>query len=300
MFLGSPAWIGLLRARHAGGRAARTPAEFIRADAGMALFGAHPDHVVCAEDRDRDRRGVAPRVRRAFGGAVRFIASIVTETIFFLMLSPIMWFGHTMFLAAFCSGRNDRLGRAGARRSLGAVGRWRRASCGRIRCSAGADLLARAHGAGRHPVCAVHRGGPALVDPARRRQLPGLRVGRALMRAGLGGLPEENAPPARIRCAELALAAQSRRRRLRAHLTMIRSRVRHAANAAFSARCESIMAGAHDRTAMDRLYAGFVQRGDLVFDVGSHVGDRIAGIPPARRARGRLSSRSPRWCRPCG
>jgi FkbM family methyltransferase len=30
--------------------------------------------------------------------------------------------------------------------------------------------------------------------------------------------------------------------------------------------------------AMDRLYAGFVQRGELVFDVGAHVGDRIASF----------------------
>lgn len=30
--------------------------------------------------------------------------------------------------------------------------------------------------------------------------------------------------------------------------------------------------------AMDRLYAGFVRRGDLVFDVGAHVGDRIASF----------------------
>ena len=30
--------------------------------------------------------------------------------------------------------------------------------------------------------------------------------------------------------------------------------------------------------AMDRLYGGFVQRGDLVFDVGAHVGDRIAAF----------------------
>jgi len=32
------------------------------------------------------------------------------------------------------------------------------------------------------------------------------------------------------------------------------------------------------RRAMDRLYAGFVRPGDLVFDVGSHVGDRIASF----------------------
>ena len=30
--------------------------------------------------------------------------------------------------------------------------------------------------------------------------------------------------------------------------------------------------------AMDRLYSQFVQRGDLVFDVGAHVGDRVASF----------------------
>jgi FkbM family methyltransferase len=30
--------------------------------------------------------------------------------------------------------------------------------------------------------------------------------------------------------------------------------------------------------AMDRLYGGFVQRGDLVFDIGAHVGDRVASF----------------------
>ena len=29
---------------------------------------------------------------------------------------------------------------------------------------------------------------------------------------------------------------------------------------------------------MDRLYRGFVRRGDLVFDVGAHVGDRVASF----------------------
>lgn len=30
--------------------------------------------------------------------------------------------------------------------------------------------------------------------------------------------------------------------------------------------------------AMDRLYAGFVRRGDLIFDIGAHVGDRVASF----------------------
>ena len=32
------------------------------------------------------------------------------------------------------------------------------------------------------------------------------------------------------------------------------------------------------RTAMDRLYGAFVRPGDLVFDVGAHVGDRIGAF----------------------
>jgi FkbM family methyltransferase len=36
--------------------------------------------------------------------------------------------------------------------------------------------------------------------------------------------------------------------------------------------------GQRDRAAMGRLYARFIKPGDLVFDVGSHVGDRIAAF----------------------
>jgi FkbM family methyltransferase len=36
--------------------------------------------------------------------------------------------------------------------------------------------------------------------------------------------------------------------------------------------------GQRDRAAMGRFYARFVKPGDLVFDVGSHVGDRIAAF----------------------
>ena len=38
---------------------------------------------------------------------------------------------------------------------------------------------------------------------------------------------------------------------------------------------------------MDRLYGEFVQPGDLVFDVGAHVGDRIAAFRRLRREGGR-------------
>jgi FkbM family methyltransferase len=42
--------------------------------------------------------------------------------------------------------------------------------------------------------------------------------------------------------------------------------------------------------AMDRLYGGFVRSGDLVFDVGAHVGDRVASF---RRLGGRVVAVEP-------
>lgn len=34
----------------------------------------------------------------------------------------------------------------------------------------------------------------------------------------------------------------------------------------------------HRADAMDRLYGGFIRNGDLVFDIGAHVGDRVASF----------------------
>src|SRR6266550_6565679 len=45
-----------------------------------------------------------------------------------------------------------------------------------------------------------------------------------------------------------------------------------------------------DRAAMDRLYGQFVEPGDLVFDIGAHVGDRIAAF---RRLRARVVAVEP-------
>ena len=49
--------------------------------------------------------------------------------------------------------------------------------------------------------------------------------------------------------------------------------------------------------AMDRLYRQFVQRGDLVFDVGAHVGDRVAAFRRLGAQACWRSSRSRRWRR---
>jgi len=44
------------------------------------------------------------QARRRYGGGWRFLVNVFTETIFFLLLSPIMWFAHTVFLATLVFG----------------------------------------------------------------------------------------------------------------------------------------------------------------------------------------------------
>jgi membrane glycosyltransferase len=203
MFLGSPAWIGLLVL---GSIAVATQgaANFIRPDAGMALFVITlimwfaPKIATVLDVVSR------PALRRSFGGAARFIASTICETIFFLMLSPIMWVGHTMFLAGLALGR--RLGWGGQARddhsvSWGDAARqlWPHTLIGWF-----CILLLAFTMPAAIPYALFIAAGPALSIPlAVVTSWPS--VGRMLMRAGIGALPEETTPPAPLR--RLALPA---------------------------------------------------------------------------------------------
>jgi len=203
MFLGSPAWIGLLVLGSLA-VATRDAADFIRPDAGLALFVITlimwfaPKIATVLDVLSR------PALRRSFGGAVRFIASTVTETIFFLMLSPIMWVGHTMFLAGLVLGR--RLGWTAQARDDHAVPwsdaarqLWPHTLVGWFSILVLALTVPTAI-----PYALFIAAGPALSIPlAVITSWPS--VGRMLMRAGLGALPEENAPPPALR--KLALPA---------------------------------------------------------------------------------------------
>ena len=204
MFLGSPAWIGLLVIGTLALAAAGTPEAFIRADAGATLFFIivvmwfAPKIATVFDVLSR------PALRRAFGGPVRFITSVVTETVFFLMLSPIMWVGHTMFLTGLVLGK--KIGWGGQARDDHAVS-W--ADAARvlwphtlIGCGCIAVLAFTVPSA--IPYALFIAGGPALSIPlAVVTSRPS--VGQALMRVGIGALPEENAPPAPLRA--LALPA---------------------------------------------------------------------------------------------
>jgi membrane glycosyltransferase len=273
MFLGSPAWMGLLLLGTAAVALAGTPGAFIRPDAGMALFVTvlimwfAPNIATAIDVLAR------PRLRRAFGGGIRFTLSAVAQTIFVLLLLPIMWFGHTLFLARLLLGRS--VGWTAQARDdhevplwLAARQLWPQTLLGLwVMVVLGLTVPAAI------PYALFIAGGLVLSIPfAVLTAAPGL--GRALVRIGFCRLPEETAPPAEL--AALALPAIEISTAAAAHGLTLREHVGMAAGVLRSLRIYYL-----DRkrsAAMVSLYGAFVRSGDLVFDVGAHVGDRVAAF----------------------
>ena len=273
MFLGSPAWMGLLVLGTAAVAFAGSPGAFIRPDAGMALFVTvlimwfAPNIATAIDILAR------PRLRAAFGGGARFTLSALAQTIFVLLLLPIMWFGHTLFLTRLLLGRS--VGWTAQARDdhevplrLAARQLWPQTMLG-----LGTMTVLGLSVPAAIPYALFIAGGLVVSIPfAVLTAAPGL--GRALVRVGFCRLPEETAPPAELAALELpaieiSMAAAASR-------LSWRERLRMAAGVLRSLRIYYL--DRKRRAAMVSLYGAFVKTGDLVFDVGAHVGDRVAAF----------------------
>jgi membrane glycosyltransferase len=204
MFLGSPAWMGLLVIGTAAVAWAGSGAASIHAGAGLAVFALVLVMWFAPKIATVIDILMRPQLRRAFGGGPRFLAGVATETIFFILLSAVMWFGHTVFLARLLLGR--RIGWTAQARdehevpwSLAARQLWPQAVLGLATVAVlGATVPAAI------PYALFVAGGPLLSIPlAVVTARPA--VGRTLLRIGLCRLPEETAPPPEL--AALALPA---------------------------------------------------------------------------------------------
>jgi membrane glycosyltransferase len=194
MFLGSPAWMAMLVLGTIGVARAGSPAAFIDPGAGRLLFVCLVLMWFAPKIASAVDVLLRPQARAAFGGTLRFLASVVIEAAFFTLLCPIMWFGHTVFLAGLPFGRaigwigqtrdDHRVPLALAMRDL-----WAHTALG----FAVIGVLAMTHSAAI-PYALFIAGGPLLAIPlAVVTALP--RVGRVLVKIGLGRLPEETRPP---------------------------------------------------------------------------------------------------------
>ena len=197
MFVGSPAWIGLLVVGTFAVASSDTPASFIRADAGMALFVCVLVMWFAPKIASVIDVLLHPKLRRGFGGAGLFLVNCVIETSYSILLCPILWCGHTLFLTGLLFGRE--IGWIGQTRDDHAVpftlalrNLWPHTLLG---CSA-LGLLATAQPAAI-PYALLLACGPALAVPfAMVTASPWL--GSLAARLGIGRLPEETVSPAAL------------------------------------------------------------------------------------------------------
>ena len=121
MFIGSPAWIGLLALATIALVRCDDPATIMRADAGSALLAWVLVMWFSPKIAGALDVLLAPEERRAFGGAGRFTVNFVIETVYSIILCPILWISHTIFLVRPAVQSRDQLDGAGPRRSRGAL-----------------------------------------------------------------------------------------------------------------------------------------------------------------------------------
>jgi membrane glycosyltransferase len=195
MFVQSPAWIGILFLATLSVALAPTPRAFISPGAGLSalvlilLMWFAP---VTASAIDVLAR---PQARRAFGGATRFLTNVAVVYIFSILLGPIMWLEHTIFMIGRLF-RSDTVGWLGQVRddhkvplrvALRTLWPQTLLGCGVI------GVLAATHPAAI-PYALFFAAGLVLAVPiAVGTALPG--IGMLFVRSGVGRLPEETAPP---------------------------------------------------------------------------------------------------------
>ena len=195
MFIGSPAWIGLLVLGTLAMAFADTPASFIRADAGMTLLVCVLVMWFSPKIASAIDILLRPELRRAFGGTGLFIINYGIETVYSILLCPILWFGHTIFLTGLLFGRE--IGWIGQTRDDHAVpftqalhNLWPHTLLG---CAA-LGLLAVTQPAAI-PYALLLAAGPALAIPFAMMTAWPL-LGSFAARVGIGRLPEETERPA--------------------------------------------------------------------------------------------------------
>jgi membrane glycosyltransferase len=197
MFIGSPAWMGLLILGSIAVALAPTPADFMRFDAGVAIlalvlamwFAPNIATVVDVVTR--------PALRQAFGGGFRFTLSVAMTIVFVTLLAPIMWASHTVFFVRLLTGHT--VGWGAQARDDHAVSWadafahfWPQTLIGLVPV-----LLLALTAPSAIPWALFLAAGPLLSIPlAVVTAAPA--TGRALIALGLDRLPEEMAPPAEL------------------------------------------------------------------------------------------------------
>jgi membrane glycosyltransferase len=198
MYLGSPAWMAMVATGAvaiAFADTAAPPAAHLRPGAGSALFAIILMMIFAPKIASSIDVLMRRSARRSYGGAASFLLNVVGETLFSLLLSPIMALTHTLFLFRLFALRRGGAWNSQKREShavpwsLAWSKLWPHtltgfALIGIVAASAPGDLgyaLMAAAGLALSAPFAVATAAPS--------------VGALLARWGIGRIPEETEPP---------------------------------------------------------------------------------------------------------
>ncbi|TXL70072.1 glucans biosynthesis glucosyltransferase MdoH [Vineibacter terrae] len=197
MFIGSPAWMLLVALATFRGLLIETQGPVFRPDTGVLLFLVAMGMTFAPKIASIFDILLRPGAADGFGGALRFIASAVLETVFFAVLAPIMAVAHTVFIGGLVVGRaigwtapvreDHRVTLAAAAQRL-----WVQTLCGIGLLAWFVAMAPGALGYGIPFFAPLLLAIPFAMLSARRD------LGAALQRLGLAAIPEEMAPPSEL------------------------------------------------------------------------------------------------------
>jgi membrane glycosyltransferase len=203
MFVQSPAWIGIFVLGTLSVAFTGTAGGFTSRGSGIATFVLVLVMWFAPMTASAVDILLRPPARRAFGGAPLFLANLVIEYIFSIMLCPIMWLCHTIFLGYRLFGRG--IGWIGQTRNDHAVppmlalrNLWPQTLLG-----GGAIALLAMTQPSAIPYALFFAGGLTLAVPLAVVTAMSA-VGALFVRYGVGRLPEETAPPSELLALMLA------------------------------------------------------------------------------------------------
>jgi membrane glycosyltransferase len=201
MYMGSPAWMAMMAvgaAAIATAERADGPAVEIGSGAGAALLAVMMLMVFAPKIASALDVLLRPAARAAYGGSVQFALNVAGETLFSLLLSPIMALTHTVFLFRLLVLRRGGAWESQTRESHGvpwllALARlWPHTLAGILLI--GLVLAKAPHHLG---LALMGAAGLALSAPFTvATSWP--RLGRLVARLGVGRIPEEIVPPAAL------------------------------------------------------------------------------------------------------
>lgn len=190
MFAGAPAWLTMIAAFSAMIGSTYNVNRVLNLDAGLILFVSILVIMFLPKIASAAEVLLRASTRRGFGGTIRFVSALLIETLFSILLTPIMWLSQTVFLLGLLFGKNMTW--SGQTRDDHVVSLWQAARSYSLHLIVGGLLLWPLYTLHPEtiPFAMVFMGGLVLAIPmAMVTSWPS--VGMLLKRTHLFGLPEE-------------------------------------------------------------------------------------------------------------